>query len=396
MMKASKSAASALTRANLSAIPAGMTPVEIGRMRLKEITTTGRGRAASVIQYVENLKPIDRVVRASNLKFDHDPAEDVNHLFVRHSSSGTSTSFYEKLHPFALHQATDKMGLPWSYAERLKGLKDARSTNNDYWGGRLLAHNLSALFAHSEDKILLRSIEGQIRAVLSDRFRRLDSGPLITAFAEACKEVKAIPYEGYVSDTKIGIQAIIAEVYEPIKDEIMAYGVSFENSDFGNGALNVSTFLLRLQSLSGMIGPDKLRKVHLGRRLDEDTSWSRETSELDLQTVCSGVKDLVKNSLAPERIEAMQLLIYESSLEAVNSDRGKLTLEMLKTYLTKAELDKAMTKFNDLDVVTLPAGNSLWRMSNAVSWLAGDEPDGERKLALQTVAGKVLVGGKKS
>ena len=381
-------------RVNLRAVPNG-TPIEVGRARIKEITETGKAKAAAVIQYVQNLKPVDRVVKADKLYFTTYSSIDPFAIFVGKHPGQTAEGkpykgFYEAMHINGLHQATDRAGIPWSYVDRIRILKDDKTRKDDNWGPRLLAENLSALYGHSDKKVLLRSIEGQVRAFLSNSFKRLDSGPLIDAFAQVVQEVGAIPYEGYVSDTKIGLQAIVPKVYEPIKDEIMAYGVSFENSDFGNGALNVAVFLLRLRSMAGMIGPDKLRKVHLGKRLDEETFWSDETSKLDIATVCSGVKDLVRNSLSPERIEAMQLLIYESSLESINEGRGKLSLEELKKYLTKAEVDRVMAKFNEADIVTLPPGNSLWRMSNAVAWLAGEEADSERKLELQKAAGRVL------
>jgi len=382
-------------RVNLQAIPLG-TPLDIARARIKQITETGKARAAAVIQYVQNLKPVDRVVRADKLYFVSDSSMEPFTIFVGKHPGQTAEGkpykgFYEAMHINGLHQATDRVGIPWSYVDRIRVLKDDKLRKDDHWGPRLLAENLDVLYNHSDKKVLLRSIEGRVRAVLSNSFKRLDSGPLIEAFAEVVQEVGAIPYEGYVSDTKIGLQAIIPKIYEPIKDEIMAYGVSFENSDFGNGALNVAVFLLRLQSMAGMIGPDKLRRVHLGKRLDEETFWSDETSKLDIATVCSGVKDLVRNSLSPERIEAMQLLIYEASLALLGEDGGKLSLTELQKYLTKSELDRAMAKFNEADIVTLPPGNTVWRMSNAVAWLAGEEKDNERKLELQKAAGKLLV-----
>jgi len=42
------------------------------------------------------------------------------------------------------------------------------------------------------------------------------------------------------------------------------------------------------------------------------------------------------------------------------------------------------------DVELLPAGNTSWRLSNAVSWLAGQVEDGERRLELEKVAGQLV------
>ena len=92
----------------------------------------------------------------------------------------------------------------------------------------------------------MRSLGGELRGFLSDRYRRLDSRPIIEAFATAVQHKGALPYDGYVTDTKVAIQAIMPEVYEPVPGEMVAYGLSLENSDFGNGALSIRAYLLRI------------------------------------------------------------------------------------------------------------------------------------------------------
>ena len=100
------------------------------------------------------------------------------------------------------------------------------------------------------------------------------------------------PYEGYVTDTKIAIQAIMPEVYEPVPGEVVAYGLSLENSDFGNGALSVRAYLLRIWCTNLAITQEEMRQVHLGKRLD-----SERTYELDAQTTVSALKDVIQRQL---------------------------------------------------------------------------------------------------
>ena len=38
----------------------------------------------------------------------------------------------------------------------------------------------------------------------------------------------------------------------------------------------------------------------------------------------------------------------------------------------------------------MPAANSMWRLSNAVSWVAGKAEDAERRLETSKVAGQIL------
>jgi hypothetical protein len=46
--------------------------------------------------------------------------------------------------------------------------------------------------------------------------------------------------------------------------------------------------------------------------------------------------------------------------------------------------------YNSPDTYNLPAGNTTWRLSNAISWIAGKTEDSERKLELMKLAGEVL------
>ena len=63
---------------------------------------------------------------------------------------------------------------------------------------------------------------------------------------------------------------------------------------------------------------------------------------------------------------------------------------MLKKVLNKGEAEAAFNAYASPDVYNLPEGNTAWRLSNAISWIAGQTEDAERKLDLMRVAGDVL------
>jgi hypothetical protein len=350
------------------------------KARIEELINYGRLRAKQVVEYVQSLQPVDRIVKIPKLVFKVD--EQQQRLVVKlPGTKDKRETTYELLHRNALQQAATKAGIPMAFADKLMGTD---------WGRELLAENFTEIFHHVDEKALLRSVGTEVRGFLSDRYRRLDSRPLVDAFARVCAEVGALPFEGYVCDTKVALQAIIPKVYEPIPGEYMAYGVNFENSDFGNGALNVVSFLLRLRCRNGAIGGDPMRRVHLGKRLDEEVEYSQETYDLDQKTTVSALQDVVRANLDTSRIETMQGVIRKAAEQELTDDRRKNVVELLKKYMTKEEIERANKKFNEPDVELLPAGNSMWRMSNAISWLAGEVENEERKIELQKVAGRLL------
>lgn len=353
--------------------PLNVTGPELGRRRIEEIVAKGRDGAKRVFRHVMDNQPQDKLVNTEKLSFE--TREGCIEVIAPDLEP-------EKIHRNALGQMAERVSLPMAYIKTLEG--------NGSWGLDLLAENLGTLYGHHKSRALMRTVNGEVRGFLSDKYRRLDSAPFIESFVKACGEVNALPYQGYTSDTKVSIQAIIPKVYEPVKNEYMAYGVTFENSDFGNGAMQVQFFILRLQCLNGMIGESNMRHVHLGKRLEE-MDFSKKTQDLNVRTILSAMQDVVRGQLAPERIDLMQSYIVKSSQEKLTDDRRGAVMEALKRSMTKTEIEKMTTKFNEPDVELLPPGNNMWRLSQALSWLAGEEEDTERKLELQKQAGKLLI-----
>jgi hypothetical protein len=60
--------------------------------------------------------------------------------------------------------------------------------------------------------------------------------------------------------------------------------------------------------------------------------------------------------------------------------------ESLKKALPKSESDAVIEAYNSPDTYNLPAGNTTWRLSNAISWIAGNTEDAERKLVVEQSA----------
>ena len=76
-----------------------------------------------------------------------------------------------------------------------------------------------------------------------------------------------------------------------------------ENSDFGNGALSVRAYLLRIWCTNLAITQEEMRQVHLGKRLDESMIYSERTYELDAQATVSALKDVIQQQPNAEQLQ---------------------------------------------------------------------------------------------
>jgi hypothetical protein len=346
--------------------------------KLNALVTKGRTNAASVIEHVMRNQPTDQIVKGGALTFRAD-----------HNSKGIAVSIpaqdgviERSIHRHAVNQMAQDIDMPMKFLDSLQAEKQE-------WGRELLAHNLQTVFheRHKAKRFLSRSLNSEVRGWLSDQYRRLDSRPIVEAFAAAVNEKGAVPYEGYVTDTKIAIQAIMPEIYEPIPGEVVAYGLSLENSDFGNGALSIRAYLLRIWCTNLAITEETMRQVHLGKRLDDNLIYSQRTYELDAKTTVSALKDVVRLQLDSRSLTNRMEAVRTAAASEVNTTSAR---ELLKKALNKGEAEAALNAFNSPDVYNLPAGNNTWRLSNAISWIAGQTEDAERKLELMRVAGEVL------
>lgn len=351
------------------------------RAKFERLIERGRTGAQGVIDQVTNQIISDRVVRAPALRFLPDGSGETAHLAIEFDDHRERAHL--KLHSNALYQSAERAGINTAYVNFLIGQRE--------FGAELLAHNLNELHGRSGNKrYLLRATDGQVRGFLSDSFRRLDCRPILESFAGACGQIGAVPVEGYALETKVVIKAMLPVIFEPVPDEPLVFGLVWQNSDFGNGAHSVRAFALRPWCTNFAIMDECLRQVHLGRRLSDDVAYSQRTYELDTQTVASAVADIVRHELAPEKLNA-----YQQAVRAAHEQHldPRAAVTALKKRLTGAELQAVTEAFNSPDVVNLPPGQTAWRMSNAVSWVAGQTVVPERKLHLMQVAGSYLKAG---
>lgn len=335
----------------------------------------GQAKAEQVILTVQNSVPTDRIARGSRLDF----ATSIDGKGINVKIPTLDGIVEETMHRNALQQAASRVDMPLAYINSL--------VEHGEWGRELAVNNLRQLFGHlNGDKFLLRSVNGQVRGFLSDAYRRMDARPIMDAFIGAVQKYGAVPVDGTVTDTKVDLKVVLPYVFEPVPNEPMLIGARYGNSDFGNGLLQIALFVLRLWCTNMAVGESLLKKVHLGARIAENVAFSQRTYDLDTQTAASAVADIAEKGLGPEAVNQ-----YVGLIKAANEQKvtGHQVGEFMAKNLTRAEAKEATEAFNSADIEQLPAGNTKWRMSNALSFLAKNaEP--ERRLELQRLAGSVL------
>jgi len=359
----------------------------VARQKFESRIERGRASGARIIQKIMEEVPTDYIAKGKILNFngneeEREPGSPWGLLMSVPSILVGEESSVFSVHKWAEQQICGRASLPWKYAQYLEQ-GDIRS-----WGLPLLATNLNTLYSKSRSKYLLRTYKGTVRGFLSDRYKRLDSRPLIESFSGACKDVGAVPIDGFGTDTKVGLTAVLPKIYEPVENEPISMGVTWENSDYGNGRHMINGFIDRAWCANGIIMSMGFAQVHLGKRLTDDIVLSERTHQLDTMATASAIDDVVRKSLSQEMVDLFCETVKTAHEEKIDVEKA---LKNIRKQLTKGEVELIKNKFNSPDVEMLPPGNTSWRLSNAISWVAGNDiEDEERKNDLQKVAGQVI------
>jgi len=342
------------------------------RAVLQKAVDRGAREAGMVIERIQRDQPKDQIVRTRAVHFEV-PAGQHKGVAVVIGEDAYVPSDY------ALGQLAAKANVPSRYLKEL--------AEGSEWRQELAAHVLNEHYGHvEEERVLVRSVGGQMRGWLSDKYRRLDSRPLVDALVREAQAVGALPIGGSATETRTALKIIHPEILEPTAGEFVVVGGEWSNSDYGNGVHGFRAFLLRVACLNGATTENVLRQVHLGGKLADNIEFSDRTYRLDTAASVSALQDVVRGVLGP----AGRNRIVEQIRKANEQEYSKRQLQTATKDLTKAQQKAVVEAFAGEDVINLPGGETAWRASNAISWVARHTEDPEVRLDLERLAGTLL------
>jgi hypothetical protein len=257
----------------------------------------------------------------------------------------------------------------------------------DEWGRRLAATLLNEHSGWTDrTRVLVRTVGDEVRGILSDSYRRLNSEQIITSFVNAAYEQGAQLADACITDTKVYAEAIIPQpIIIPTSkngDVYLFAGARFSTSDFGDGAVDMRAFLLNGVCLNGMVRESVMKQVHLGSRLPDNLLLSQRTYELDTQATVSAVTDLTKGLFSVDTIRRKALEIQAASSEEVDM-QAELRNMFRKGSLLKTESEgiEKLLMNNRVDD-GIQGESTLWKLTQGITAYARDlEPVRSRELA---------------
>jgi hypothetical protein len=296
------------------------------------------------------------------------------------------------IHENAFNQMAFKLNIPSGYLKELVRGSDFTKTGFD-WKQSL---GQTILQTHSEnstrEKAMLRTVEGQVRGFVSDRYRRLNTMQIFMAFLQAAAATGNVLVDAHSGETKGFLEVINPHIIEfdtPLNGRnYMVMGARIRNSDFGDGALEVYVFSIMVKCMNGLVGESRIRERHLGSVIPDDIKISEETYRLDTEAKASLVGDVMRQIYLPETTETLIAKIKGASAKEIDLVKEVTLLPKVGLTVTEAEAVGRVLMENN-PVNGLQGGSTLWKLVNGLTAVARESTP-ERKRELELIASNMI------
>ncbi len=316
---------------------------------------------------------------------------ELKHDFIADTRELRMTVDSDGVHSFGLDGGTEqypmrdhmhrqvgaKLGVHYSYYDRMrKAAPELLATNVNHW--------LEA----EPSRRLVRTLGGDSRAYLSDRYQRIENEEIAATVLPVLADIPNVEFVSTeVTDRRMYIQAIVPGIQADVKvgDTVQA-GVVISNSEVGAGSYSVSCMIWRLVCLNGMILGNPFRQYHVGRRIaDNEALWADDTKQADDKAVLLKARDMVKAA-----VEEGPFLERVNNLRQL--DERKITADPVKAVEVLAKKIGATESESSGILRSLVEGHSLtaWGLTNAVTAQAHEAPSYDRAVELES-AGGILI-----
>jgi hypothetical protein len=281
----------------------------------------------------------------------------------------------------AKRQLAEKLGIPYAYFERM------REKQPD-----LLDRNVNTWLHSDGDRRLVRTLDGNVRAVLSDRYRRLDNYDLAEHVLPILQRLPGGRLASVeLTETRMYLKWITSEVRQEIQPgDIVEAGVVVTNSEVGLGSLSVHPLVYRLICRNGLIAADhSMRKTHVGRlkeaKDDTVTVFKDDTLEAEDKAFFLKVRDVVENAVSEVTFSQLAERMRRTLGIVLSGDPVKSVEAIGTKFLLNEEERNGVLRH-------LISGGDLsgYGLVNALTHYSQEVSDYDRATDFEVLGGKLL------
>ena len=300
-------------------------------------------------------------------------------MMMRNDSKNVSTLL--DVGEIAHRQIGSALGIPAKYYDKM------RAENPE-----LLAQNVNSWFTMTPQKRMVRTLDGNARAFLSERYRRIDNAEIAEAVLPILAEMPDVRIESCeITESKMYLKAVNPRLTaEVVPGDIVQSGILITNSEVGMGSMSIQPLVYRLVCTNGMVVNDaRTRKYHVGRgneAAEDYTLYSSETLAADDRALLLKVRDTVRSVVDQTRFERVIEMMREAK-------EAKITSTDIPQMVELTAADYGLNKAEGsgvLDHLIRGGDLSLYGLSNAITRAAQDVESYDRSTEMESIGYTVL------
>lgn len=264
----------------------------------------------------------------------------------------------------------------------------------------LLADNLNTWLHAGNEPRLIRTLDRNVRAFLSPRYRMIDNYDVASAALPAMKQAAMTVVSSEVTDSHLYLKATAERLRATIdtpfrRGQIVQAGLTLMNSEIGHGSVRVEPLLFILACLNGAIVQDQaVRKFHVGRHAGElDAAYEvfkDDTVRADDRAFMLKIRDAVGAALDEAKFKAIvdrAQQTGENALEIRPTAPLDQVVEVTAHQLKLSQDEGGMVLRRLIEDGDL----SQWGLSNAITRVSQDVTDYDRATHLERLGGDVIM-----
>lgn len=258
----------------------------------------------------------------------------------------------------------------------------------------LLSENVNTWLSKNKETRMVRTLDGNARAFLSNRYRAIDNhmvaegvlpfilqhGNALGLRIESCE----------ITDTRLYIKVVSEAIQAKVLGQVVQSGAMISNSEVGLHSYRVEGFSLVLSCLNGAVRPlSGMKKYHVGRSGSEVENafevFADETRKADDKALMFKMRDIVKATFNQENFTA-----WAKGVTLTGGRKIESVEQTLENVVEEYKLPET-ARGGILDLLAKKYDATQWGLANAVTEYAQTpELTYEKATELERVGGHIL------
>lgn len=279
-------------------------------------------------------------------------------------------------------QALSHYKIPREYAERIRETYPV-----------LYADMLNTPMRAEPARRMVRTLDGNARAFLSDRFRPLDNADLANAVLPRLMDLPDIRIESTeFTERRFYLKAVYPRIQADVKvGDPVQIGLLVSNSEVGSGSLQVLPLVYRLVCKNGMVSQDYgQRRYHVGKRAQEEESayelYTDNTKRLEDAAFFAKVQDTVSGVLTQDVLGKLVQRMRDATEQKIESKDLPAVVEVTAKQFGYTET----TKHGILAHLIQGGDLTRYGLMNAVTRQSQDEQDYEQATRMEQDGARII------